>query len=205
GSVIGPLVVIEDGVVIGKNCRIHAHVTISHAILGNQVVIYPGARIGQDGFGFAITKTGFVPVPQLGRVMIGDGAEIGANTTIDRGSAQDTVIGPGVHIDNLVQIAHNVNIGSHTVIVAQVGISGSTTIGPQVMIGGQAGLVGHLNIGQGARIGAQSGVMADVAAGDHVMGTPAQSSKAFFREVAILRKLVRVWRTVLNSEPKIED
>ena len=104
-------------------------------------------------------------MPQLGRVLIGDGAEIGANTTIDRGSAQDTVIGPGVHIDNLVQIGHNVNIGAHTVIVAQAGVSGSTTIGPQVMIAAQSGLTGHLTIGQGARIGAQSGVMTDVAAG----------------------------------------
>ena len=103
--------------------------TISHAILGDAVVVYPGARIGQDGFGFAITKTGFVPVPQLGRVIIGNGAEIGANVTIDRGSAQDTVIGDAVHIDNLVQIGHNVSIGAGSVIVAQAGISGSTDIG----------------------------------------------------------------------------
>ncbi|MDE2239968.1 MAG: UDP-3-O-(3-hydroxymyristoyl)glucosamine N-acyltransferase, partial [Rhodospirillales bacterium] len=134
GSSIGPLAYVAPGVVVGKNCRIHAQVTLSHAILGDRVVIYPGARIGQDGFGFAISKTGFTPVPQLGRVLIGDGAEIGANSTIDRGSAQDTVIGPGVHIDNLVQIGHNVNIGAHSVVVAQAGISGSTQIGQGVMI-----------------------------------------------------------------------
>jgi UDP-3-O-[3-hydroxymyristoyl] glucosamine N-acyltransferase len=194
GSIIGPLAVIGQGVVIGRNCRIHAHVTLSHAELGDRVVLYPGARIGQDGFGFAITRTGFTPVPQLGRVLIGDGAEIGANSTIDRGSAQDTIIGPGVHIDNLVQIGHNVNIGAHAVVVAQAGVSGSTNIGAQVMVAAQAGITGHLNIGDKARIGAQSGVMADVSAGEEVLGSPAQNSKAFFREVVTLRKLARAGR-----------
>jgi UDP-3-O-[3-hydroxymyristoyl] glucosamine N-acyltransferase len=194
GTIIGPLSYIADGVIIGENCRIHAQVTVSHAVLGNRVVLYPGARIGQDGFGFAISKAGFTPVPQLGRVLIGDGAEIGANTCIDRGSAQDTVVGPGVHIDNLVQIGHNVNIGSHAVIVAQAGISGSTSIGPQAMIAAQAGVTGHLTLGAGARIGAQSGVMADVAAGEEVLGSPAQNSKAYFREVITLRKLAQSGR-----------
>jgi UDP-3-O-[3-hydroxymyristoyl] glucosamine N-acyltransferase len=194
GSIIGPLAVVGDGVVVGRFCRIHAHVTLSHAVLGDHVVIYPGARIGQDGFGFAITKTGFVPVPQLGRVIIGNGAEIGANSTIDRGSAQDTVIGEGVHIDNLVMIAHNVHVGKGTVIVAQAGVSGSTIIGEQVIIAAQAGLTGHLNIGKAARIGAQSGVMADVPAGTEVLGAPAQPAKAFFREVVTLRKLAQAGR-----------
>ncbi len=191
GTSIGALAYVGPGVVIGKNCRIHPQATVSHAILGNRVVLYPGARVGQDGFGFAISKTGFTPVPQLGRVLIGDGAEIGANTTIDRGSAQDTVIGPGVHIDNLVQIGHYVNIGANAVIVAQAGVSGSTQIGPGVMIAAQAGLTGHLNIGAGARIGAQSGVMQDVPAGEEVLGAPAQNAKAFFREVLTLRKLAQ--------------
>jgi UDP-3-O-[3-hydroxymyristoyl] glucosamine N-acyltransferase len=205
GCIIGPLAVIGDGVVIGKNSRVHAHATISHAILGDRVTIYPGARIGQDGFGFAITKSGFVSIPQLGRVLIGDGAEIGANSTIDRGSAQDTVIGPGVRIDNLVQIGHNVNIGSHAVIVAQAGVSGSTTIGDQAMVAAQAGLAGHLNIGRGARIGAQAGVMADVAAGIEVLGAPAQPAKAFFREVVTLRKLVQAARGAAKPDQKKED
>jgi UDP-3-O-[3-hydroxymyristoyl] glucosamine N-acyltransferase len=194
GTSIGALAVIDKGVIIGKNCCIHAQTTISHAILGDRVTVYPGARIGQDGFGFAISKTGFTPVRQLGRVLIGDGAEIGANTTIDRGSAQDTVIGPGVHIDNLVQIGHNVNIGANSVIVAQAGVSGSTQIGPGVMVAAQAGLTGHLNVGAGARIGAQSGVMADVPAGEEVLGAPAQNVKAFFREVVTLRKLAQAGR-----------
>jgi UDP-3-O-[3-hydroxymyristoyl] glucosamine N-acyltransferase len=189
GTIVGPLATIGEGVVMGRNCRIHAQVSVSHAVLGDRVTLYPGARIGQDGFGFAIGKTGFTPVPQLGRVIIGDGAEVGANCCIDRGSAQDTVIGPGVHIDNLVQIAHNVNIGAYSVVVAQAGISGSTTIAEQVMIAAQAGLTGHLTIGRGARIGAQSGVMNDVGPGEEVLGAPAQNAKAFFREVVTLRKL----------------
>ncbi len=194
GTSIGPLAYVGPGVIIGADCRIHAQVTISHAILGDRVTIYPGARIGQDGFGFAISRAGFTPVPQLGRVLIGDGAEIGANSTIDRGSAQDTVIGPGVHVDNLVQIGHNVNIGANSVIIAQAGVSGSTQIGPGVMIAAQAGLTGHLNIGAGARIGAQSGVMQDVAAGEEVLGSPAQGAKSFFREVITLRKLAQPGR-----------
>lgn len=202
GSVIGPLAVIGPGVRIGRFCRIHAQATVSHALLGERVVIYPGARIGQDGFGFAITPDGFVSVPQLGRVVIGDGAEIGANATIDRGSAQDTVIGEGVRIDNLVQIGHNVSIGKGAVVVAQAGISGSTVVGERVMIAAQAGLVGHLHIGDRARIGAQSGVMADVAAGAEVLGAPAQPAQAFFREVATLRKLVRARRSPDKQKPK---
>ncbi len=200
GSVIGPLAVIGDGVMVGKFCRIHAHATLSHAVLGDHVVIYPGARIGQDGFGFAITKRGFIPVPQLGRVIIGDGAEIGANSTIDRGSAQDTVIGDGVHIDNLVQIGHNVKIGKGAVIVAQAGISGSTIIGDQVIIAAQAGLTGHLDIGAGARIGAQAGVMHDVAAGTEVLGAPAQPARDFFREVVTLRKLAGAKRRTPKAD-----
>jgi UDP-3-O-[3-hydroxymyristoyl] glucosamine N-acyltransferase len=194
GSIIGALSFIGPGVVIGKNCRIHPHVTVSHALLGDRVILYPGARIGQDGFGFAIGRTGFTPVPQLGRVILGDGVEIGANTCIDRGSAQDTVIGPGVHIDNLVQLGHNVKVGANTVIVAQAGVSGSTIIGEQAMIAAQAGLTGHLQIGRGARIGAQAGVMTDIPAGQDVMGSPSQPARTFFREVVTLRKLAKAGR-----------
>lgn len=191
GSVIGPLVYLGPGVVIGRDCRIHPQVTISHALLGHHVVVYPGARIGQDGFGFAMSKTGFYPVPQLGRVLIGDGVEIGANTTIDRGSAQDTVIGTGVHIDNLVQIGHNVQIGPYSVVVAQAGVSGSTQIGQGVMVAAQAGLTGHLKIGDKARIAAQSGVMRDVGAGEQVMGSPALNMQSHLREVLTLRRLTQ--------------
>jgi UDP-3-O-[3-hydroxymyristoyl] glucosamine N-acyltransferase len=186
---IGPGAVIGEGVVLGADCRIGAQASVSHALFGARVTVYPGARIGQDGFGFATTADGFLTVPQLGRVLVEDDVEIGANTTIDRGSAQDTVIGAGSRLDNLVQIGHNVRLGRCCVIVAQAGISGSTVVEDFVMIGGQAGLTGHLHIGRKARLGAQAGIMADVPAGADVVGSPAVPVREFFRQVATLRRL----------------
>jgi UDP-3-O-[3-hydroxymyristoyl] glucosamine N-acyltransferase len=188
---IGPLASIGEGVLIGADCRIGTQASVSHAVLGYRVVIYPGVRIGQDGFGFAVTPEGFLSVPQLGRVVIEDDVEVGANTTIDRGSLHDTVIGAGSRLDNLVQIGHNVRIGRGCVIVGQVGISGSTIIEDQVVVAGQAGLVGHIRIGRGARIGAQSGVMANVPAGADVVGSPAQPVREVFRQIATVRRLAR--------------
>ena len=186
---IGPGAVIGAGVVLGADCRIGAHASLSHALLGARVNVLPGARIGQEGFGFAPSASGFVTVPQLGRVVIEDDVEIGANTTIDRGSVHDTVIGAGSRLDNLVMIGHNVRLGRCCVIVSQAGISGSTVLEDFVQLAGQAGLTGHLHIGRKARIGAQAGVMADVPAGADVLGSPAQPVRAFFREVAALRRL----------------
>ena len=197
GAVVGPRCRVDSGAVIGRavqlgaDCRIGAQVTISHAVLGERVNILPGARIGQEGFGFAQTRTGFITVPQLGRVLIADDVDIGANTTIDRGSAQDTVIGAGSRIDNLVQIGHNVKLGRCCVIVAMAGISGSTELGDFVVVAAQAGLTGHLSIGSKARIGAQAGVMGDVPAGQDVIGSPAEPVREFFRGIATLRKLSR--------------
>jgi UDP-3-O-[3-hydroxymyristoyl] glucosamine N-acyltransferase len=188
---IGPGVVIGSGVIIGPDCRIGPHTSLSHAILGARVYVYPGARIGQEGFGFAPTKSGFQTAPQLGRVILGDDVEVGANTTIDRGSTQDTVIGAGSRLDNLVQIGHNVVLGRCCVIVAQAGIAGSTTLEDFVQVGGQAALDGHLRIGHGARIGAQSGVMWDIPPGVDVVGFPAQPKRDFFRQVAALRRMGR--------------
>lgn len=188
-SRIAPLALIERGVRIGADCRIGAHVSVSHAHIADRVTIYPGARVGQDGFGFATTRAGHVSVPQLGRVLIEHDVEIGANSTIDRGSAQDTVIGAGTRIDNLVQIGHNVRIGRACVIVAQVGISGSSTLEDFVAVGGQAAMAGHVRIGRGARIGAQAGVISDIEAGATMLGSPAMPVKAFFRQVATLKKL----------------
>jgi UDP-3-O-[3-hydroxymyristoyl] glucosamine N-acyltransferase len=188
---IGPLVVVGDGVEIGRDVRIGPHASVTHALIGDRVYIYPGARIGQDGFGFATTPDGFQTVPQLGRVLIGNDVEVGANTTVDRGTLDDTVIGAGTRIDNLVQIAHNVRIGKACVIVAQVGISGSTVLDDQVVVAGQAGIAGHLRIGAGSRIGGQAGVMADLPPRSEVVGGPAQPVKAFFKEVATIRRWVR--------------
>ena len=188
---IGANSVIAAGSVLGDEVRVGANVSISHALIGSRVRLYPGARIGQDGFGFALDPKAFVKVPQLGRVIIGDDVEIGANTTIDRGAVRDTIIGSGTMIDNLVQIGHNVQIGRGCVLVAQVGISGSTRLGDHVMLAGQVGLAGHLVIGSGARIGAQAGVMRDVAPGETVMGSPASPAKEFFRQIAALQRLAR--------------
>ena len=188
---IAPLAVIGDGVVMGRDCRIGTHASVSHALLGDRVVLYAGARVGQDGFGFALTPDGFITVPQLGRAILEDDVEIGSNSTVDRGSLHDTVIGAGSRLDNLVQIGHNVRIGRCCVLVAQVGVSGSTVLEDFVMLGGQAGLAGHLRIGRGARIAAQAGVISDVPAGAAYMGFPAESSRTFLRGVATLRRLVR--------------
>jgi UDP-3-O-[3-hydroxymyristoyl] glucosamine N-acyltransferase len=188
---IGPYVNIGSGVVVGEDCRIGSHATISHALLGARVCLLPGVRVGQEGFGFANTKAGFLTIPHLGRVIIEDDVEIGANSTIDRGSIQDTVIGAGSRLDNLVQIGHNVRLGRCCVIVAQVGISGSTVLEDFVQVGGQAAMAGHLRIGRSAQIGAQAGVISDVPAAAILLGSPAQPRHEFFRQVATLKRMVR--------------
>jgi UDP-3-O-[3-hydroxymyristoyl] glucosamine N-acyltransferase len=191
GCRIGPCAIIGTGVIVGRDCRIGAHVSLSCALLGARVYVYPGARIGQEGFGFASTKDGFLSVPQLGRVILEDDVEVGANTTIDRGSSRDTVIGAGSRLDNLVQIGHNVILGRCCVIVAQVGISGSTVLEDFVRVGGQAAMAGHLRIGQGAEIGAQAGVISDIGPGAAVLGSPAQPKKGFLRQIATLKKMTK--------------
>jgi UDP-3-O-[3-hydroxymyristoyl] glucosamine N-acyltransferase len=154
------------------------------------VVLHPGVRIGQEGFGFAVTPEGrFETMPQLGRVILGDFVEVGANSCIDRGSQGDTVLGAGTRLDNLVQIGHNVRTGRGCVVVAHVGIAGSVTLGDGVQLGGQAGIAGHLTIGDRARIGAQAGVMGDVPAGSDMVGSPAWPARETLRAFAALRRL----------------
>ncbi len=182
--------VIGRGVTIGNDCRIGACATLECCLIGSNVRLYPGVRIGQDGFGFAIDPNGHIKVPQLGRVIIEDNCEIGAGTCIDRGAGPDTVIGQGTWIDNLVQIGHNVRIGKGCIIVAQTGIAGSSVLEDFAVLGGQVGIAGHLRIGKGARIAAQSGIMKDVPAGEEVMGSPAMPIKSFLRQVALLKKMI---------------
>jgi UDP-3-O-[3-hydroxymyristoyl] glucosamine N-acyltransferase len=190
GTRIGAYTTLGPGVVIGQNCCIGAHVTISCAILGDHVHIKTGARIGQPGFGFFLEGKDLVPQPQLGRVLIGNHVQIGSNTTIDRGSLKDTTVGNYTQVDNLVQIAHNVQIGEGCIIIAQVGISGSTHIGNGVQIGGQAGIAGHLKIGDGVRVVAQSGVIKSVAPREVIAGMPAIKRNEWYRQAVALRHLV---------------
>ena len=188
-SRIGANTVIGPGVVIGRDCVIGSNVTIAYGLLGDRIIIHAGVQIGQGGFGFAPGEVEHLEIPQLGRVVIEDDVCIGANTSVDRGSGPDTVIGAGTKIDNLVQIAHNVKVGRNCFVASLVGISGSTKIGDFTMIGGQAGLAGHLNIGKGARIGGQSGVIGDIDAGVTVGGFPARPLKEWLRGVAVLRRI----------------
>jgi UDP-3-O-[3-hydroxymyristoyl] glucosamine N-acyltransferase len=181
--------VIGRHVILGQKCRVGSHTTLSHCIVGQATRFYPGVRIGQDGFGFAIDPAGHVKVPQLGRVLIGDHVEIGSNTCIDRGAGPDTEIGDGCWIDNLVQVGHNVKMGRGCIIVGQAGIAGSTVLEDFVVLAAQAGVAGHLTIGKGARVAAKSGIMRDIPAGEEVMGYPALPIRQFMRQIATLNHL----------------
>ena len=191
GSRIAAGAVIGYRVHIGRECYIGACTTIAHALVGDRVIIHTGARIGQDGFGFAMGPQGHLKVPQIGRVIVQDDVEIGANTTIDRGALKDTVIGEGTKIDNLVQIGHNVIIGRHCVIVAHTGISGSTELGDFVVMGGQSGTVGHIKIGTGAQIAGASHPKDNVPAGARYGGTPAKPLREWARELGVVAQLAR--------------
>lgn len=201
GAVIGPGAEIGSGTivaphaVVGPNCRIGREsyvgpsVTVQHAFLGDRVVLHAGVRLGQDGFGYVAGRNGPDKVPQLGRVIIQNDVEIGANTTVDRGALGDTVIGEWTKIDNLVQIAHNVRIGRACLIAGQCGLSGSVTLGDGVMLGGSVGVADHVTIGSGAAIAARSGVMGEVPPGGRWAGAPAKPMREFFREVSAIRRL----------------
>lgn len=184
GAAIGP------DVRIGRDCAIGAGATVTHAFIGDRVIIHAGARIGQDGYGY-LPGARHEKIPQLGRVIIQDDVEIGANTTIDRGGLRDTVIGEGTKIDNLVQIGHNVQIGRHCILVGQVGVSGSSTIGDYAVLGGQVGVADHAEIGEGVEIAARSGIMGRIPAGGRWGGTPAMPFKDWLRSVAVIREFGR--------------
>ena len=190
GSRIAAGATVGYRVMIGRNSYVGAGATVTHALIGDRVTIHAGVRIGQDGFGFAMGREGHLKVPQIGRVVIQDDVEIGANSCIDRGALKDTIIGEGTKIDNLVQIGHNVVIGRHCVIVAHVGISGSTELGDFVVMGGQSGTVGHIKIGSGAQVAGASHPKDDIPPGGVVGGTPARPLKQWARELAFLARAV---------------
>lgn len=195
GSHILAGAIIGANVQIGRQCTVGPRVSIAHTLIGDNVIVHAGASIGQDGFGFAMGPSGHQKVPQIGRVILQDKVEIGANSTIDRGANRDTIIGEGSKIDNLVQIGHNVVLGRHCVIVGLVGISGSATLGDFVVVAGQAGVIGHVTIGSGAQIGGGSAVHRDVEPGEKIMGYPSIPADLWMRQAAKTVRDAKNWRS----------
>lgn len=189
GTIIGAGAVIGFGVKIGRDCNIGPNCTIHYSLIGNNVLIHPGCHLGQDGYGFVFAGNGHVKVPQTGRVLIQNNVEIGAGTTIDRGSLRDTVIGEGTKIDNQVQVGHNVSIGRHSLIAAQCGLAGSLTIGNNVALGAKVGLNNHIHIGDGAQVAAMAGVKDDIPPNARWGGIFARPTKQWFREILAVERL----------------
>lgn len=221
---IGAFACIEEGAEIGDNAYIHPHVTVGcnakvgeNTILypqvtiyhdcrvGNQCIIHAGAVIGADGFGFAPSAEGYEKIPQIGIAIIEDNVEIGANTCIDRSTMGATIVHKGVKLDNLIQVAHNVEVGSHTVMASQVGIAGSTKIGEWCMFGGQVGVAGHIQIGDHVNVGAQSGIPGNTKSGSSLMGYPAIEPKQFARSSAVFKKLPDMYSELGRLQREIEE
>ncbi|MEJ8568979.1 UDP-3-O-(3-hydroxymyristoyl)glucosamine N-acyltransferase [Elongatibacter sediminis] len=207
GSAIGAGTVIEANSTLGRDCRLYANVTIGHEVrLGDRVIIHPGVVIGADGFGIALADGSWEKVPQLGGVVIGDDCEIGANTTIDRGAVDDTVLEEDVRVDNLVQIAHNVRIGAHTAIAAMTGIAGSARIGRYCLLAGGSGVLGHVEIADRVTVGARSSVLEPITETGATWSAiiPAQPLRKWQRNVALLRRLEDIWRRVRRLEKNLK-
>lgn len=206
GCQIYPHAVIGDNVNVGTNCIFYPNTTIYQGCkIGNNVTIHAGSVIGADGFGFAPGADGYDKIPQIGIVVIEDNVEIGANTCVDRSTMGATVIHKGVKLDNLVQVAHNVEIGENTVMSAQVGIAGSTKVGSWCMFGGQVGLAGHITIGDKTFLGAQSGVPGSLKGGEELIGTPPMNPRAYFKSQAIFRRLPDMYKDLNDAKKKIEE
>lgn len=224
GCYVGPFACIEDGAVIGNNVYIHPHVTVGcnakigdnciiyphvtvyhDCIIGNNCILHAGSVIGADGFGFAPSAQGFEKIPQIGIVILEDDVEIGANTCIDRATMGATIIHKGVKLDNLVQVAHNVEIGSNTVMASQVGIAGSAKIGEWCMFGGQVGIAGHIKVGDRVTVGAQSGISGNTKSGVSLMGYPAIEPKQFARSAAIYKKLPDMYVELGKLQKELEE
>ena len=221
---IGPFVAIGPGAIIGDGCVLHPHVTIGekvqvgsnteiysnavvyhHCRIGNGCILHAGCVIGADGFGFAPSADGYDKIPQIGIVTIEDNVEIGANTCVDRSTMGSTYVRKGVKLDNLIQIAHNTDIGENTVMSAQVGIAGSTKVGQWCMFGGQVGLAGHITVGDKVMLGAQSGVPGNIKDGEQLIGTPPMPMKQYFRSQAVFRRLPEMYREMESMKKHIAE
>lgn len=206
GTMVYPHATIGDNVKIGEKCKIYPNVVIYEGCkLGNEVTIHSGSVIGADGFGFAPNTEGYAKIPQIGIVTIEDNVEIGANTCIDRSTMGSTIIRKGVKLDNLIQVAHNVEIGENTVMSAQVGIAGSTKIGSWCMFGGQVGLAGHITVGDKTFLGAQSGVPGNIKGDQTLIGTPPMEPKAYFKSQAIFRKLPEMYKQINELQKQLDE
>ena len=206
GSQIFPHAVVMEGVSIGEGCKLYPNTTVYHGTrIGNRVTLHAGSVIGADGFGFAPTPDGYSKIPQIGTVTIDDDVEIGANTCVDRSTMGTTHIGKGVKLDNLVQIAHNCEVGEHTVMSAQAGLAGSTKIGAWCMAGGQSGFAGHIKVADKTFVGAQCGVISNTKSGEQLIGSPAMDAKDYFRAFAVYRRLPEMYRELGALRKEIEE
>ena len=205
GTIIGASAVIGANCQIGRDCRIGPNVTLQYALIGNRVILHPGVRVGQDGFGYSTGREGVLKMVQIGRVIIQDDVEVGANSAIDRGAVRDTVIGENTKIDNFVQIAHNCRVGRNCVIVGQVALAGSVTLGDGVAIGGQTGVNNHVTIGDGAQIAAVSSVAGDVPPGARWGGVPAKPVRDWFREVTWVTEMAKAGRVAGGRDGRRDD
>ena len=203
---IYPHPVVEDGVNMGNGCLIYPNVTIyKDCRIGNNVTIHAGSVIGADGFGFSPNTEGYDKIPQIGIVILEDDVEIGANTCVDRSTMGATIVHKGVKLDNLVQIAHNVEVGENTVMSAQTGVAGSTKIGKWCMFGGQVGLAGHITIGDKTFLGAQSGVPSSLKGNETLIGTPPTSPQAYFKSIALTRKLPDIYKQLNELQKQVDE